>query len=390
MNALYKNKLLKHLPLIFALLIVVSCNKTPGEAGEDSKIKKYKVSGKLQNASNDSLLLRRIDGQKIITVDSTVLNDKGEFELSVNAAEPDFYILHLNDSVSRVIILDEQHIKLTADASDIINTFAISGKGNNDYISFNKKVKPFLDKEAGIKSRIPQLIERNNLDSLSLLKKDMERSQEDIRNFVRHYIDSIIPSLAIFNVIGYLNIEKDFDYLVALSKTLEKKLPDSKFTKLLSKEISKMLAMQQKSKDGGITVGMKAPEISLPDPRGKIIKLSSLRGKYVLLDFWASWCGPCRAENPNVVKVYNKFKSKNFDIFSISLDKDKSAWLEAIQKDGLAWTHVSDLQLWDSAVVPLYALEGIPATFLLDKEGTVIAKNLRGKELEEKLEEVFK
>ncbi len=141
----------------------------------------------------------------------------------------------------------------------------------------------------------------------------------------------------------------------------------------------------------GIKVGQQAPDISLPDKDGNLKTLSSLRGKYILLDFWASWCGPCRFENPNVVRVYQKYKDKDFDILSVSLDKDKQKWLDAIEADGMEWNHISDLKYWDSAVVPVYNLgEGIPMTFLLDKDGIIIAKRLRGAELEAKLAELFK
>jgi thiol-disulfide isomerase/thioredoxin len=141
----------------------------------------------------------------------------------------------------------------------------------------------------------------------------------------------------------------------------------------------------------GIKIGQQAPEISLPDPEGNIKTLSSLRGKYILLDFWASWCGPCRFENPNVVRVYQKYKDRNFDILSVSLDGDKQKWLDAIEADGMEWNHISDLKKWESSVVPVYNLgDGIPMTFLLDKDGIIIAKNLRGAELEAKLSEILK
>ena len=139
----------------------------------------------------------------------------------------------------------------------------------------------------------------------------------------------------------------------------------------------------------GLKNGQQAPDISLPDVNGNIKTLSSLRGKYILLDFWASWCGPCRFENPNVVRLYQKYKEKDFDILSVSLDNNKKAWLNAIEADGMEWNHVSDLLKWESAVIPVYQLDAIPMTYLLDKEGIIIAKNLRGPELEKKLAEIL-
>lgn len=139
----------------------------------------------------------------------------------------------------------------------------------------------------------------------------------------------------------------------------------------------------------GLKIGMHAPDIGLPDPDGNIKTLSSLRGKYILLDFWAGWCGPCRFENPNVVRLYQKYKNKGFDVYSVSLDSDKKKWMSAIEADGMEWTHVSDLKKWESAVIPLYHIDAIPMAFLLGKDGVIIAKDLRGEELGKKLAELL-
>ena len=137
-------------------------------------------------------------------------------------------------------------------------------------------------------------------------------------------------------------------------------------------------------------VGDEAPEIELPNPEGKVLKLSSLRGKVVLLDFWASWCGPCRHENPVTVAAYDKYKDKGFTVFSVSLDRSKARWVQAIAQDKLTWeNHVSDLQFWNSAAAARYGVESIPATFLIDASGKIIGKDLRGRDLEKALTKAF-
>jgi peroxiredoxin len=138
-----------------------------------------------------------------------------------------------------------------------------------------------------------------------------------------------------------------------------------------------------------VAVGQKAPDFTLNDPEGNPVSLSSLQGKYVMIDFWASWCRPCRQENPNVVRMYNKYRDKGFEILGVSLDEDRNKWVKAIEDDQLTWTHVSDLQRWGSAPGKLYGVNSIPHTVLIDPAGIIIANNLRGAALEQKLQEIL-
>ena len=172
------------------------------------------------------------------------------------------------------------------------------------------------------------------------------------------------------------------DELIGLLNEMLNKFPDRT-------DIAGIRNSVESQRPKTLWVGKLAPEISLPDTEGRTVTLSSYRGKYVLVDFWASWCRPCRMENPNVVEAYNQFRNKNFTILGVSLDREKAAWQKAIVDDNLNWTHISDLKYWQSVVVPVYQVGGIPFNVLVDPDGKVIAENLRGSALEQKLQEVL-
>lgn len=206
-----------------------------------------------------------------------------------------------------------------------------------------------------------------------------ERRLQEIE-FIKKHPDYIASVDALKDVVGYL--PTDINSYNKLFNGLNKEVRKSKEGLALKKTI-----------DGFMTVriGVEAPLFQQADTSGKMISLKDLRGKYVLLDFWASWCGPCREENPNVVKAYEQFRDKNFTVLGVSLDKaeKRDAWLKAIKDDGLVWYHVSDLKFWNNAVAQLYSVRSVPQNFLLDPKGKIVGANLRGEALQQKLQELI-
>jgi len=208
--------------------------------------------------------------------------------------------------------------------------------------------------------------------------KEVNKSHEKVAELLKNEP----PSLGVINLLQSKAIDADqhFDTYMTVANKLRKEWPNYDHSKSFIELVDKMKT---------IAIGQPAPEIALPDTTGQLVKLSSMKGKYVLVDFWAKWCGPCRQENPNVVRVYHKFKDKGFTVFGVSLDRRKEDWMRAIAEDKLTWTHVSDLKYWQSEAAKTYNITGIPFSLLLDPNGIIIAKNLRGAALDKKLAEVF-
>ena len=378
------------LSVIFACITTLLFSQTP--AG-----KPVTITGKVNNVAPDKkVYLQFINGRGTpITMDSSSVAADKSFKFNSRIIEGggyyllNFFGMELSQKVLLILEGDET-VNVVADGMDLPNkrgTFQINGGDSKNIKYFNQIIK--LNQELSAKVEV-----WNKQVEIAKAKKDeatLQKIQGDFQvaqqaNIAK--IKALLPEMgtnlvALWTAGNFLNPEADLETLIQVADKFKVEKPNSP-------NIHIKTFLQQIMRLRGVDVGTEAPEIEMKTPADKNLALSSLRGKYVLIDFWASWCGPCRKENPNVVRIYYKFKDKGFDIFSVSLDQEKDPWVKAIEKDGLTWNHVSDLQFWNSAAAAAYGVQGIPATFLLDKEGKIIAKNLRGEELERKLTEILK
>ena len=366
----------------FVLIVVftfISCKNNKG----------YTISGNIKNAEKTKVYLEDVFGDVPATIDTaTILNNK--FTLK-NYSAKGIYRLRFGDNVDFSIFLylnEKDNIKITADLNEL-SAYKVEGsvasKSIQDLMATTKKNFTSLNT---IATEL-QLATPNTKDSLQTLMATGEKNHVDyIKNFIDKESNNDVACFAI-NFLGP-SMQKEVPYLISITEKLHQAEPTSKFITNTFNQFQQYREQLLAEADGGIALNVQAPNIVLATPNGDTIQLKDLKGNYVLLDFWASWCQPCRMENPNVVALYNKYHAKGFEVFSVSLDANKDQWIKAITKDALVWkNHGSDLGGWNSAAAQLYNIKSIPSTFLLDKSGKIIAKNLRGDELKAKLAELF-
>ena len=372
---------------IIVMTALLSCNAKNNEG-------RYSIAGTIQNSENKKLVLQEVpfDGKEIITLDSVTLKKDGKYNFNFISKTEGLYILAIeNDTLhnfSIVFVNDEKNIQINADPGKM-ETYTI--KGSNTSASLLTFLKEYKSKDIGIFETMNKLAELQNSNgagaAIDTLQKERNNKIADLNTFTQNAINNASNASMIYYLLGLSMRSMETSQVLALAKAAAEK---TKSEALVNFATSLGNQIQTNVKPGAIAIGQPAPEIALSDPKGKIITLSSFKGKYVLVDFWASWCGPCRGENPNVVQAYEKFKKKNFTVLGVSLDESKEDWEDAIKADNLNWQHISDLKKWESTVVSTYKIEGIPYNVLVDPNGIVIATELRGPALEETLKKYIK
>ena len=390
----------KIITIVIAIATLYACDK---ETKNDSG---FEISGTLVNSKGESIYLEKLSQQGVNVVDSAVIGEKGEFLINKYSASVGFYRLRINASNFAMLVLDSaQKLKITGDARDLGNTYKLEGSHDTklylEYNSLAQAQKQRTDSlgniinDSVVKIRTFTKKERLSIeDSMKIvsLSQSLQTPYEDLMGVYENVLSKKIKenpsSFASIMAIQQLRPEFYLDVYKILDKGLQNKYPTNADAKAFHGMVIQTESTVNRSQ--AIKIGAEAPELVLPMANGKDLALSNLRGKVVLIDFWASWCGPCRKELPNVKRCYEKYKAKGFEIYGVSLDKERDAWIQAISEEGLKWPQVSDLKFWHSDAVSTYAVQSSPFTVLIDKEGKIIATDLRGADLDNKLAEVLK
>lgn len=386
---LYKITLLLMLGVIFVL---GSCQPNANEENKKSESNLF-VSGEIVGADNLVVTLEAMSEEGVVKVASSEVK-AGEFLIDTIIPGIGIYQLRLGEQKENSILLTLKpgdHLKLNSSLNEFATNTKITG------VSWGKAYSEYMKLAADFSVKQNDLFKnQSNLSQNELVEKYLEL-KKPMDDYARKYIDenpaspfNIVISNTLLPSIGFINYPKEnIDALLKMAEAYEKAYPKSPITKNINEKAFQI--------DSGykeylmMKSGKKvAPDILLESPEGKQIKLSSLKGKVVLIDFWASWCKPCREANPHIVKLYHQYKNQGFTVYSVSLDTDKSSWINAIEQDALVWpNHVSDLIGWKSYVVKLYNFNAIPHTVLVGKDGNIIDVGLRGLALEDKLKTIF-
>ncbi len=390
--------------LIFLSLgfLMVSCNSgtdSQNSTEEKSLVDNFTVSGKITGAENLNIYVEGFSEKGVINIAETKIDSQGEFSIKGNVPGLGIYNLRLGESQNKVIpltLLPNDNVKINTSFDFFISKPNASGTNWTDLMNkYVEYLSVFTSKQQELMAYQGQLSEADlSLKYLELRKPLDDFAINQMKKDPGNPFNIILQTSAI-PITGFDGWDAgNIDLLKSVAEAFSTKYKNSPMasnmiaqTAEVERAYKEYLTSQSASKG---MENLEAPEISLKTPEGKELKLSSLRGKVVLVDFWASWCGPCRKENPNVIRLYNKFKDKGFTVYSVSLDQDVNAWKQAIQSDGLIWpNHVSDLLGWNTPMTQLYGFNSIPYTVLLDKTGKILGVGLRGQELEEKLSEIL-
>lgn len=346
--------------------------------------KSYKIDGSIESATDQMVYLKTMKGNELVVDDSTMM-ESGKFVFKGSVSVPDLHAIDFGLKGDRIIFfLENSEILITGNAENIMASDVSGSKTHDLLLEFNllqeELAKPLMEIQYAFQnasmdgSLTPEMEEQLRNEFMA----ENDKLTVSVVDFVKENGNSVVsPYITLTQLANQISFEE----LESIVNGFSSSIAESPFVIALNEK----LELEKKT-----ATGQDFMDFSHPDKDGNMVAFSSVTGEnYVLLDFWAGWCAPCRKENPNLVRLYTAYSAKGFDIFGVSLDRDRNEWLDAIEKDGLTWTNVSDITGWENPIAKIYGVQSIPTNLLISPEGKIIAKNLRGEELAEKLAELL-
>ena len=380
-NSLIKMQLYKafNVLLFISLLTFLSCGENPSNGTE-----KIKISVKIDGSGNyDEVRLQKVNSDYSIELVESANFVEDEIEFNIFVFESTLFRLDFMGYTSLDLILDKSDVDIFVDDSNSLFEFTVNGSDDTEILkSIENKITNYRSEIRELNINFVEASQNRDFELVNSIQSEFDFKKNQFELSLKDYLSSAKSSLAVLVTADYLDIEENLIFWETIYNNYIEEFKDNTYFKNFENKLIKIKS---------ISIGSVAPDIILNDTSGVPISLASLRGKYVLLDFWAAWCRPCREENPNIVENYNNYKSYGFDVYQVSLDRTKEDWVRGIKQDKLPWINVSDLKYYQSEAAELYNVDRIPSAFLLDPDGKIIAKHtdLRGPNLSRKLAEIF-
>ena len=365
--------------LFISFLIFLSCGENPSNGTE-----KIKISVKIDGSGNyDEVRLQKVNSDYSIELVESANFVEDEIEFNIFVFESTLFRLDFMGYTSLDLILDKSDVDIFVDDSNSLFEFTVNGSDDTEILkSIENKITNYRSEIRELNINFVEASQNRDFELVNSIQSEFDFKKNQFELSLKDYLSSAKSSLAVLVTADYLDIEENLIFWETIYNNYTEEFKDNSYFKNFESKLIKIKS---------ISIGSVAPDIILNDTSGVPISLASLRGKYVLLDFWAAWCRPCREENPNIVENYNNYKSYGFDVYQVSLDRTKEDWVRGIKQDKLPWINVSDLKYYQSEAAELYNVDRIPSAFLLDPDGKIIAKHtdLRGPNLSRKLAEIF-
>lgn len=388
---------MRYLFIVLAIsFFAFSCGNT--KSGRDQVVA---LEGNVENAANSEILLEELTTTNLVPFDTLILDANGNFNYTGQIKEPGFYIFRVDRSNFITLLLEPgQNLKITGDAKNLPESYSVEGSAGSDLLAeLNSSLREAYKQ---VDSLAVVFREIQGEDNFIELKQEIdlaytrvfEKQQEFVKQFIDRNPGSLASIIALYQFFGNQVLLKEtehFEYFEKLANSLSEIYPENKHVLDLNRRVNEIKRAEnlRLEAESNLSIGNPAPEVVLPDPEGKTIPLSSLKGKVVLIDFWAAWCNPCRIANVKLKELFDRYRSQGFEIYGISLDRNREQWLQGIKEDKINWIQVSDLRFWSSPVVSLYNVDAIPYNVLLDTEGNILAKGISVAQLEEILVNMF-